>query len=395
MTDSNNAYKNKRERGRVLRRLGPLGLWMGFVAIGLWLSLYKPLWNDEIYSQTWPVQKQSYREMLTGHIREGNNSPLFYIIQKAVCRIGRYRLVMPKEINWYVIDRPGQVLLRLPANLYMSSALTLMVLFFTRWWGWRWGLYALAVMLSSPMVWRYWAEARPYPLWIFLTVAQALLVLSFVSDQEGKARMGLLMGTHGLMAVTSIFSLAQIGIASAVLWLDRRMKGLRLPAGYWVVTVGAMAICLFYYSRAPKYHFWFDPQHPPWRLMFEALPWQYLTIGGLCAGMTFVFNRQEVSATARWYGLFWALTILAAGGLMGLFVLRAEAPPEGFAVVSRYFLFATPVTLIAVVVFSRQAMRAARSSWARFNIGFFLAGLLLSRFFTTYMEIYGQAFYWI
>ena len=50
------------------------------------LSLRRPLWNDEIYSQVVVVDVKSYADILFFRIKnlEGNACPLFYLIQKTV-----------------------------------------------------------------------------------------------------------------------------------------------------------------------------------------------------------------------------------------------------------------------------------------------------------------------
>ena len=44
----------------------------------------RPLENDELYSQTSSIDHQTYLSMLSAKIEEGNNTPLFYALQKTI-----------------------------------------------------------------------------------------------------------------------------------------------------------------------------------------------------------------------------------------------------------------------------------------------------------------------
>ncbi len=296
--------------------------------IGIQLAQNKPLWNDEIYSQTGPIQNQSYAEMLAGKIEEGSNTPLFYIIQKTLCLLTRYQLSI-SEASWFVVDLKSQVLLRLFPNLYMALALTCIFYFFSRYYSLWWGCYAVLVSFSSPMIWRYWVEARPYSLWIFLMVIDIILFLVMVKDEKkAKSLWVWLIVTHILMAFTAVFSLAQIGIVSILLWgFGKEKKALEIPKKYFLGTALAIGIGLFYYTQAPKYHFWFDPQNPPWKLLTDCFPVENMWIcGGYLIFYLFIFFiKKEKYAEFRQgqYGLsFLVLTSLSALVLMSIFIIK-------------------------------------------------------------------------
>ena len=58
--------------------------------IGFGLCKYRPLWNDEIYTQMASVSGHSYSQIWLGHVGEGSSSPLFYVMQKAICGMLKY-----------------------------------------------------------------------------------------------------------------------------------------------------------------------------------------------------------------------------------------------------------------------------------------------------------------
>src|SRR3989338_4552810 len=161
----------------------PLKILTGFLflillAIGFVLAVRKPLWNDEIFTQTRNIDQASYAAILTGKIVEGNNCPIFYLIQKGVCDLVQYRF--PKvwdSREWEFSDLRSQLILRIMPNIFTAGTLAIIFYFFARYYSFGAGVYGLLVALSSLMVWGYWVEARPYPLWFFLTIVQSMLYI--------------------------------------------------------------------------------------------------------------------------------------------------------------------------------------------------------------------------
>ncbi|VAX35580.1 hypothetical protein MNBD_UNCLBAC01-670 [hydrothermal vent metagenome] len=374
-------------------------LFFALLIFGFYLAQHKPLWNDEIYSQVGSIQGQSYFDMLSGNIEEGSNSPLFYFIQKTICLITQQKLSFSGASNWYIIDKKLQALLRVASNVFMALAITLIFYFFTHYYSWKAGLYAFLVTLSSPMIWRYWVEARPYALWICLTVIQLVLFFTLIKNKDKRASLWKwFILTHILMAFTAVFSLAQMVILSMILWWFGRQKKWMLPSKlYWIGTVLAIAICLFYYTQAPKYNFWFDQKNPPLKLLTDCFPIEQIVICGIY-GIFFIFFRKGNVAFREEgkYGLTaLVLTSLAAGALMGIFIIKAVEYPNGFAVVSRYFLFLTPISIMVTTLFSVHLMRLFKNNfWMTINLSVVLSGLLIVRFMKTYLTIYELAIYW-
>src|SRR3990167_1792216 len=120
-----------------------------FFFTGILLSQRKPLWNDELYTQKESVEKASYSEILSGQLAEGNNFPLFYLIQKAVCDVSGYRLGDQWHSEWQLSEPRGQIILRIPSNICMSLSLAIIFYYFAGQFSFWAGIYALLVALSS------------------------------------------------------------------------------------------------------------------------------------------------------------------------------------------------------------------------------------------------------
>ncbi len=368
---------------------------------GFQLAKNKPLWNDEIYSQTGPVQGQSYGDMFLGKISEGSNAPLFYVIQKTLCLLAKYKLSIAGT-SWFIVDQKSQIILRVFPNFYMALAITFIFYFFSRHYSVWAGFYALLVSFSSPMIWRYWVEARPYSLWILLTIVQILLFLVMLKDKQKSQNLWKwLMITHILMAFTVVFSLAQMVIISILLWyFGKEKKRLSPPKAYFVVTIISIVICLFYYAQAPKYNFWFDQKNPPVKLLTDCFPIEYIWMCGVYLffyGFTYFFNKEKRKSLeeGKYCLSLLILTGLAALALLSVFIIKAVEYPNGFAVVSRYFLFLTPVVIIGSSLFSVELFKQFKGNrWISVNLVILFTGLLIIRFMKTYLEIYSLAIYW-
>ena len=382
---------------------------------GFILAAHKPLWNDELYTQERSIEGISYAKILAGQIDEGNACPLFYVIQKGVCDLLRYRLPFAWEGQWFIHDLKAQLILRAAPNIYISLTLTLIFYFFTCYYSWRAGGYALVVALSSMSVWGYWAEARPYGLWILLTSAQALILLRIMRPPPLSPRMGRwLTGIHLLLALTTVLGVPQILIGSLLVWFFKVREGqgqesagvpqrIAILRNYIFLTILPVCLSLFYYVRAPKYKFWFLGS--PMALIFENVPWDRMWI--FCVYIIFFISlpflqkrykmgtrNPGVPLEGGGYLVFLILKILSALALLGWLVFKDEGGPQGFALSSRYFVYLAPVEVIGVTVFSLSLFRAFRGkTWARVNLIIFLGGLLILRLLKTYMGIYQQSMY--
>jgi len=109
------------------------GVFILFFTGGFFLSQHKVLWLDELYTQKVAIDADSYAGILSMQFPEGNKNPLFYIIQKSVCDIFSFHMPVTDKVGLstkrYI---PAQIILRIPANIYMSLALAIIFYFFTR-----------------------------------------------------------------------------------------------------------------------------------------------------------------------------------------------------------------------------------------------------------------------
>src|SRR3989338_3199932 len=114
------------------------------LAIGYQLSLRRPLWNDEIYTQVTVVDPKSYADIIFFRIKrlEGNSCPLFYLVQKGVSDLFQFQFPVLWQKEW-AIDQPGaQVIMRLSSDVFMSLSIALLVYFFSRYYSIFTGIYA-------------------------------------------------------------------------------------------------------------------------------------------------------------------------------------------------------------------------------------------------------------
>ena len=226
--------------------------------IGGWLACHKPLWNDEIYTQIFSIDSKSYLDILSMRIFEGNSCPLFYLSQKAIVDVFHYKFPF-KQGKPYVFDNVSQLVLRLCPDLCMSLSLAIIFYFFSTQYSLVIGFYSLLSALVSPMVWLYWAEARPYAMWFLLTTVQSFLFILILKTNRCGSLSSLcakdrhlwisLIITHFLLSFTILLSLAQILIVTFLLWVFHNRSTRR----YLWVGLFPSAVCLCYYvfSAAP------------------------------------------------------------------------------------------------------------------------------------------------
>lgn len=369
-------------------------MFIGLMIGGLSLAQRRPLWNDELYSQTWSVEGLSYPQIIAGKVPEGNNPPLFYVWQKFFCERMHYQL--PNEIakgDWTFNDPYSNVLLRVWPVTWMSSAIVLIFYFFGRFYSLWTGIYALTVALSSFMVWSYGFEARPYALIFFLTTIQTLCFLRCFGDSPAYGRLWKALALiHCFLALTAIFSLIQISVSCMLLWCLRD-RDWRKYVWLWFIPV---AVIVFYYMYGPKYAFRFvdgfmaliGANIPMDRLfilgifgLFWAFAWGYHR--GLWVQPSW-FKGME-GAALRLSGAYGMLTGLILAGCLAvlvLFKLHQPADGSGFQISNRYFICLAPLGIIATSLFSYYLVSA--SKWPlRLLILTFLGALLLWRIFRT------------
>jgi len=377
-------------------------LFVGCARFGLLIAEHKELWNDEIYSQESSVKRTSYRDMFLGRIQEGNNSPLFYVLQKTIWNI--FSDKQETHEQGYT-SKKDKIILRLNPVFFMSLAIMIIFYYFARFYGLWMGFFSLLIIFSTAPVWHFWVEARPYALWFCLTTVELLCFLNFIHRQEMPASViarsecnerrsnlerkiaalpsvarndtQVLAIIHLLLSFTVIFSVVQIFIVSFLLKIYRKIEWKDL----WLVAVIPIGIALFYYYHAPKYSFWF--LFTPEQLIrdcFSRERFYILFLFVLFLGFYFVQTRLTKAKFLNGEALYNEIPILSVTGLMlaaaffilFIFTLKANQVQNGFIVSSRYFMYLAPVGIISTVLLSRAIVQSlSNDRWLQmiFTIG--------------------------
>ena len=342
-------------------------LFLGLLWVGVELAKHKPLWGDEVYSQH-GVQELSYGKILLGRINEGNNSPLFYLIQKGITDLTGYRL--PPQGSW---DQKLRVLLRLAPNAVMSLALVLTFYFFARNYALWAGAYGFLTALFSFNVWLYWGEARPYALWFFLTIAQSLLFLYIIKRPEGYLKSWRwLTAVHLLLASTVIFSFLQIAVVSVLLWLLKE-KNWKKYVGLFIIPC---IMIVYYYFLAPKYKFFFP--RTALQLIYPGFPKEWMLFLGLYM-IALISSlrkkprpfeiRKDPNIAVISYMMLTSLILLGAAVVLACFKAGSVLPGQGFEISHRYFIYLTPIGAVAVTLAAIELMKVCQHHrWLKINV---------------------------
>ena len=147
-----------------------------FLFCGYKLAVQKNLWNDEIYTQYYSIDRSSYGQIWSGKLVEGNNAPLFYVLQKLTVSCFHFKASDTWEGKPKISDLRAKIILRVNSVIMMSFVLSFIFYYFSRRFSLGVGFYSLLASLSFYAVWNYWAEARPYGLWLGLSILELLLV---------------------------------------------------------------------------------------------------------------------------------------------------------------------------------------------------------------------------
>lgn len=357
---------------------------------GQQLSARRPLWNDELYTYKQSIVPVSYQEILQGKIVEGNNAPLFYWCEKFFANATRVKLQSEWKGEWFFHDRPAQVKLRFFSNICLSLAVAMMFYFLGVQFSLGFAALCVGVFLSTPLVWLYWIEARPYALWIFLTVVQSILLIRIMMKikQEKSGPDGVLLAVNLLLSLTIAIGAVQSLISYAALWMMDKSRWMRC-AFFTAITVG---IAGFYYQQSPKFKFWFADG--PMQLILDNVPLEFWVLGMICAAIVFLnstsFFKDEQNSPRSYYP-FAGMIILVAGALLMYLRMHAGNGTEGFALSSRYFLFLIPVVSFGLASLIRDVWKILKNDpWMRMNLILGVGGLLLLRGYKTYVHLLGS-----
>jgi len=325
------------------------GCWQGFK-----LALEKPLWTDEIYSQLSSVQGKSWSEIWTGKIKEGNNSPIFYSVQKLICAVTGWH----SDFLWQKQERRDRVVMRFAPVVCMSAGLAIIVGYFTAVYSMIGGLVAFVLCVTSFMVWTFWAEARPYAMMFTMSAIQALLIFQYYRKENVRVLWGLGV-VNIVLAFLSSLSVIQIFASGLVIALKGCCR-------IWLLalTVGIpLAIAFFYYSRADHYSFWFASHGLPLSLIKANMSSERLVAFFVIPCLIWVWDRRSgASGTPAFLSLVvWAwLTFLGYCLLLGVLWIK-QNPPEGFEISNRYFMTLTSVGIVAVAAGIMELLQRPRS----------------------------------
>ncbi len=349
------------------------------LSVGFWIACHKPLWNDELYTLVSSIHHQSYKEMIVGHIPEGNNSPLFYIVQKAIIDLTHYQ-VSDAWIagDWSKSDLFSQLLLRVIPVVAMSLSVALVFYFFSRQYSFLTGVLSVLIYASSYMLWVYWAEARPYALFVLLTTVQSLILIQRVVMRNEHKRWLLGLGAvQVLLALTSIFSVGQVVAAAFVLCWANKKDWL----WYLGVTLLPLLIIFFYYAHAPHYPFYFDLT--PEQLIRDNMSRERFYIVGIFMGIWLWFRLKKIGDLSRImpYVQFFCFIMIMTVLFLAFFAITAKPKGEGFAVANRYFIYLMPIGVIVTTWMTLLLWRSL-SAWRILQAGYacLIAGLLLPKF---------------
>lgn len=302
-----------------------ISLYIGFV-----LAERNPIENDESYSQHNSIQKLSYVAILQGKVQEGNNCPLFYILQKGFGQITKFELRTTWVMEQFVCEKSSQWMMRFLPIVFMSTGIALCFYYFYERYGILAAFIAAGLFMTTPMTWIYWAQDRPYGLWILLTSAQTILLSEyFIFNNKTPAFWCSLTLTHWLLCLCSGFGMAQTLLAYTLIrkeWLTAFI----LPA----------AVGIFYALHAPRYHFRVPTE---WTgLIFANLPIERLALLVLGA-----FALKKFIPITLWLS-----SLLGFGLLLIASVFHQHTPGiEGFELSARYLLFLLPASIIVLNIF--------------------------------------------
>jgi len=363
----------------------------GCLCVGFWIAEHKPLWNDEYFTQTASVDGTSFADQFSGNLPlgEGSHAPLFYALQKLFLQVVRYQTPLSWHGGHWYTDPHSQITLRAVPVILMSLSVSLVFYYFCLGFSLWVGLLSLFIFLSSHMVWSYWAEARPYALWVFLTTVQSVILLNSIGQKsrtQGGRGMAWLAGTNILLGLTSILTLGEIWVVSVLWWCvhDRDWKK------YIVATFLPTLIVIFYYIHAPRLSFYFGQSHLDNFL--------HDNISSQCFDVLFIFLfflslyfwGQKKGKVQDWLGddivkpfvyvIFWGLVLASSIVLYIILGLHAK-PNQGFPVTSRYFIYLTPIGVIATTIVTVSLLKSlSKHQLLCWGLGGLIGFLLVQHF---------------
>jgi hypothetical protein len=312
--------------------------------LGISLAQRNPIENDESYSQHESIQKLSYLDILQGRVNEGNNSPLFYTLQKGFAHLVSFKLQTLWTMEQYVCEDAAQLWMRLLPILFMSLGITLSFYYFLMRYHYVAAFMALALFLTTTPTWIYWAQDRPYSLWFLLTCAQTILLSEyFLFKNDSNNFWKFLTITHWLLCLSSGFGFIQTLFAA--IFIRKRVL---------LTFIVPILLGLFYALQAPRYPFRV-PEH-----------WIGLILSNVSLErLIFIFGAsfmvKKLISISLWIGTMLGLSFLLIGGVY----LQHTPGNAGFELSSRYLLFLMPTSIIIFNIFWLSMHKQTQNIWLK------------------------------
>lgn len=364
----------KPRHGRIAFFLALAVFLLGFIQ-GLSIAIKKPLWTDEIFTQVSSVEGRSWSQILMGNTGQGNNSPLFYSIQKAVCSFTGYR----SQDLWHQDEPRARVILRLAPVFFMSLGIALCVWYFTYLYSLLAGVFVLILSLTTYMIWAYWGEARPYSMVFYGTVFQALALWNLFRFKDRECAWRPVMYAHLFLALTSALSVIQLVSSGIILWLG----GYRRLWKFLAMVGIPLAIAVTYYAISAHYKFWFAQHGLPIALIRANIPEGRLHAILFIPVILWIWDRKSAVKTPRELWLFqgWVFFTLLGYIFFLSYLWFKQKPPSGFdfEISNRYLMSLAPLGIISMVFLSLEIGHKPRVVWKRFLIWGVILALTIPR----------------
>jgi len=379
-------------------------LWVILFAIGMWLAMHKPLWCDELYGQKVTIEGHSWDKILTGSLHgEGNNFPLYFVIQKAI--LSTVKLSLPEHLEipaegrkYFLFVYPkGQIILRLLPDALMTFAIVFLVRFFWTREGIVVGLMALMSALSSGMVWWYWVEARPYPLWFLLTLLQALFLIEILSESGSSSKAKILLTIDNwLLAASAPLGFIQVIIVQVILF-SFGQRHLRYHFWAGILPVGGALFFLSGHSNNPLYIATNPVEVIRLNFSFEQIALLFFYLMAFFCRQVWVYKNNGLGQRL-WKGMA-HLPNLALGFCLSIMVLVYVAlhwpgGHDGFPIYGRHFLFLSALSIVLVpAMFSDLWSLSKGAPFWRGVFSILFIVLLFSQWLEGFANAWFQGFY--
>ncbi len=358
----------------------------------------KALWTDELYSLRASVINQSYLDIVSGKIDEGNNCPLFYLIQKVIIDSASFlKIDFANICSEDIADDMARIILRISPVIFMSLSAVILFYFFAREYSLKIGLYSFLIAISSYMFWAYWIEARPYALWMFLTVLQCVFFLRYVMNSEKREiAWRYFIVVNILLALTASLSLIQNFALALVLWARYEKR----ISKYWLLFILPTMISAYYYILAPKYNFWFlnswveviSANLPKDRVLVILFYIVFILVYYVNKFLNLGKNKTQGLNNVYYEvaNAFLSFSLLTISGFL-LFVayLKIVEPIEkvGFIVSNRYFMPLTVIGIMAMIVFPVSLIKSTNNKIFKIVLIVLVGVLVLFRLIKGYQLV--------